>query len=403
MIARSTLAACVLVALGCGVGGGCREQPAAATANAEPTRVRLAAVETRPTDRYVEITGTLFGEEEVAVAAEVPGRVIEIRADLGDAVSHGGELARLDPTDYQLAVDEQRAAMLASLAKVGLDSLPEGDIDLSTLPVVARAEAQESNAAAKLDRARKLYERTPPLISEQDFADIRTQHEVASTSAGVERLNARSLAADARVRASALRTAERRLALTRLLAPAARPVTYRVALRRVSAGEVVAQGQTLFRLVASDRVKFRGQVPERFASRFAAGTPAQVIVDGYPAPFEAAVSRVAPAVDIATRSFEVEIGAANDDGRLKPGSFVRARIRVGTQPDARFVPDSAVSRFAGVQRVYSVKDGKAVEHRVETGEAVGGQRELLTALAGVDAVIDAPRALRAGAPVTVER
>lgn len=399
-LGRLMMASLLLVsAAGCGQ----EPAPAAAAPAATPKAVRVTPVVARPADRYIEITGTLFGEEEVSIAAKVPGRVMAIDADLGDAVAPGGKLLEIDPVDYRLAVEEQRAALSAALAKVGLMTLPEAEPDLTTLPVVARAMAEESNARARLDRARKLYERQPPLISEQDFADIRTQYEVASTSAAVERLNAGSLIAEARVRASALRAAEQRLADTQVVSPVQRELTYRVAERMVSVGEIVAAGQVLFRLVASDRVKFRGMAPERYSRQIRIGASARLQVDSSEQPFEASVTRVAPAVDVASRSFEMEIGAANPDGVLKPGSFVRARVLVSTQPDARFVPESAVMQFAGVQRVFSIKDGKVVEHRVELGPVENGMREWLQPVEGVDEVIDQPRGLRAGQPVTVDR
>lgn len=393
----AVLALCGLVLSSCG-DRTVAPRPAGAP-DPQGQTVKLVPVQTRPADRYVEITGTLYGEEEVSIAAEVPGRVVKIHAELGDTVPEGGQLAQIDPTDFQLALDEQNAALVAALAKIGLTELPKADIELSKLPLVARAEAEESNAKARLDRARRLYERTPPLLSEQDFADIQTRYEVASTSAAVERLNAQSLLSEARVKASALRTAQQRLNDTQIIAPPERPLKYRVAARNVSVGEVVAEGQPLYRLVATDRVKFRGLVPERYAQQIVAGAWAQLTVDAFPKPFGAKVSRVAPAVDVATRSFEVEIQADNPEGRLKPGSFLRARILIGTQADARFVPESAVTQFAGVQRVFSVKDGKVVEHRVELREAADGFREVTGGLDGVEQIIDAPRGIRTGATV----
>lgn len=380
----------------------CRKTaPAAPASGPDPVTVSLVPVQTRPAERWIELTGTLYGEEEASVAAEVPGRVLEVRADLGDRVEPAGVLAVLDETDYRLAVEQERAGLAASLAKIGLSALPPGDVNLSALPPVARAAAQQSNASARFERARKLYEREPPLISEQDFADIRTQLEVASTSAQVESLNAGALVADARVRASALAAAEERLSDTRITAPRVAGLTYRVAARRVSIGEVVAQGQVMFRLIASDRVKFRGLVPERFIGRFAVGAKAKLRVDAFETPFDATVTRISPAVDPASRSFEVEIEAPNAEDKLKPGGFARASISTGTQANARFLPESAVSQFAGVQRVYAVKDGKVTEHRVEVGPAAGGQRELLTPLDGITSIIDAPRGLREGLPARV--
>lgn len=392
---------------GGGSGGGSGGGGGASASAAAPVDVTLVPVELRPVDRVIEITGTLFGQEEATIAAQVPGRVIEVLADLGDELSPGELLARIDPTDDQIAVDQRRAELQTALARLGLDAMPDDGaaVDIDALPVVARARAQADNAAARLARARLLFERTPPLISEQEFADIRAQAEVASTGVGVERLAARSLVADVRVRAAALRQAERRLGQTRVSAPVEAAVTYRVAQRNVSVGEVVADGRAMFRLVASDRVKFRGQVPERFAREVIAGAEARLRVTGFDEPFAAKVTRVSPAVDVQTRSFEVEIEAANPGGVLKPGGFALAQVRTAEamagRAQGRFVPESAVLSFAGVQRVLSVQGGKVIEHRVKLGPTVQGRREVLEGLPEVPGVIDRPRGLSPGAAVRV--
>lgn len=382
---------------------GCDRAPERPAAEAPPAReVVLVPVVTKPAQRAIEITGTLFGEEEVTISAKVPGRIAAISADLGDEVASGATVAVIDPTDYTLAVDEQQASLQADLAKLGIDQLPTGEFDLSALPVVARAEAEARNAQARLDRARRLFERTPPLLSEQDYADIQTQSEVAVTSAAVERLNAMSLVASARVSAAALEIARQRLADSTITAPRDPNLTYQVASRMVSVGELVSANQPLFRLVAVDRVKFRGQVPERFAPQIHIDAAATLVADAYPEPFSAKVSRISPAVDPQTRSFDIEILAANPDRHLMPGSFVRAKIVTGLDEAARFVPASAVSQFAGVTRLFSVREGKVVEHRVTLGPEVDATREVISGLGPVDQVIDRPRGLGTGVGVVVK-
>ncbi len=391
-----------------GVQGGCDGSPAVPTGKAgqatqpEALEVRITPVVTVPTERYLELTGTLFGQEDVTVAARVPGRIVEIYADLGDPVASGGKLAQVDTTDYVLAVGEARSAWLAALARLGLTDLPEGEIDLSALPVVARARAQEANAQARLERARKLYDRVPPLISEQEFADIQTQLEVANTQVQGEEINARAQLADARVRGAAMALAQQRLADARVIAPTEMQVRYRVAARRVSVGEYVSAGTPLYRIVAIDRVKFRGFVPERFAGQITTGAPAFLQSEGFPQSFEASVVRISPAVDPTSRAFEIEIEADNPEQRLKPGGFLRARVRTHIDETARFVPISALVQFTGVQRLFSVKDAKVVEFKVRTGERRGDLIEVLDLPASADAVIDQPRrGLGPGTPVRI--
>lgn len=368
-----------------------------------PVAVALVPLATRSVDRFVDITGTLYGEEELTVAAEVEGRVIATHVDLGDVATSGSTLAQIEPTDYELAIEEQRAGLTAALAKLGLSELPTSELDLSQVPAVARASASLANAAARLERARKLFDRDPPMMSAQDFADIETEHTVAQTNVSVERLNAQSLLAEARVRASALRIAQQRLEDTTVVAPPEKQLNYRIAARLVSVGEIVSPGQAMFRLVASDRVKFRGAVPERLIAQIRVGARARLQAEGAAEQLEGVVARISPAVDVATRTFDVEIDADNTSATLKPGSFVRASILVGTTPDALFVPSTAVADFAGTERIYSEKDGKAVEHRVRLGPPDRGTRELLDPLPGITHIIADPRGIAPGTPVAPTR
>lgn len=397
-----TLLAAAANQTGCGAKSEGAPSGSARPAAPAPVEVRLIPISTLPAERFIELTGTLFGQEEVTVAAKVSGRIVEISADLGDAVPHGGKLAQVETTDYVLASSEARSAWLAALARLGLAELPEGDIDLSTLPVVARARAQAANSEARLERARKLYDRTPPLISEQEFADIQTQNEVAQTEVQGEEINARALLADVRVRGAALALAEQRLADSSVIAPAELPLRYLVAERRVSVGEYVSAGTPMFRLVAADRVKFRGSVPERFAGQISVGATAQLESEGYPHPVEARVVRISPAVDRTSRAFEIEIEADNPEQRLKPGGFLRARVRTQIDKNARFVPATSLAQLTGAQRLYTVRDAKVVELRVRTGERQGELIEVFDVPNNVTEVIDHPgKGIGPGTPARV--
>ncbi len=102
--------------------------PSRRTAGAGPIDVRLRPVTTLPAERFLDLTGTLFGQEEVTVAAKVPGRIVEIYAGVGDAVLHGGKLAQVETTDYVLASGEARSACLANVPKA-TGSGTHGDVE----------------------------------------------------------------------------------------------------------------------------------------------------------------------------------------------------------------------------------------------------------------------------------
>jgi RND family efflux transporter MFP subunit len=373
-------------------------------AQAAPVKVSLGPVQRQPLPETVEVSGTLFADEDVVVSAKQPGRIISIHVDVGDAAAPGQTLAQIDPRDYELALQERQAALDAALAEIGLQELPSESFDESTLPAVIKAKAEAANAEARYQRAKRLSEQTPPLIAEQDFADIRTQWEVAASQSDVELLSARASLAAARAEAATVATARQRLADTTVTAPLfpdRADLSLQVAERLVSVGEYVQAGVPMFRLVAPNLIKFRAAAPERFATRIREGQQVQLVdADADDAP-RGIVARISPVINPANRTFMVEIHVENSDGLLKAGGYANGRIVVGVRENALLVPSRAVVTFAGVHRVFTVADGKAVEHRVQLGNTHGDTIEIIGDVPADQVIVSGLAAVNAGRPVEV--
>lgn len=375
----------------------------------QPVAVTLAPTRIQSVQRSVSVVGTLYGDEETSISAKVAGRVIAIFQDVGDRVSAGAALAQIESIDYELAKAQRETALAATLARLGLEQLPEGDFDPTNLPTVVRAKRQAENAEARLRRGKTLFEQQPPLISEQDYADLETAYDVARSNYDVELLTARSTLAEALSKKSELDSAEQRLADTTVRAPEPAsdqvqgPREYAVAERLVSVGEYVREGTPLFRLVADNPIKFRAQVPERYIGRVTTGQTVHVRTEAYTDSFTGQVARISPQVDPASRTFLIEVVVDNADGRLKPGAFARGEVFTHTDEDVLFVPQQAVQVFAGIRKVFTIKDGKAVEHTIETGVRDGDFIEVVKGMPQASHVVVTGMArLSTGTPVTVE-
>lgn len=377
-----------------GIGGCGGHQPAGATAKGErsPEPVELAAVQHLPVTRWVDVSGTLEANERVSVSAKVAGRVLAVEHDLGDRVSDGAVLAKIDDTDYQIALSQKKLALSETLAELGLTEPPPAGFDVGTVPRVRAARAMAANAAAKRDRIGALVRNDPSAFSAQDFEDIKTAADVAAANAEVAALDARTLVATAATRQADVAKAQHDLDETVVRAPAPSRLAgakgeFGVSGREVSSGDLLAVGTTLFALVEDNPVKFTARVPERFASLIAAGQRVEVSVESQEAKAGGTVRRVSPIVDAESRTLSVQVEIPNESRSLKPGVFTRGRIAVGQRNDAVFVPSGALVTFAGVKKVFSVKDGKAVENLVETGERRDGVIEITSGLEGVDTVV----------------
>lgn len=406
MIHRSGTLALLAIALAAWWLTGCGSDAEAArpAASTQPAAVsvRAARPERLPITRTIRATGSFLGDEESTLAAKVPGRVLDTFADLGDTVAPNTPLAQIDPVDFELALQERKRAFEQALAKLGLSEMPSEEFDIDRVPSVQRSLLQEANAKSRYERGRLLMEKQPPLISAQDFDDLKTAWDVAESDLRVERLTAGTILAEARTLQSQIRIAEQRLNDTLLRAPATdESATWSIAQRFVSAGDYVQIGDPLFRLVDSDPIRLRVTVPERRLAEIAVGQSALAHVEAFENPFRGSVSRISPAIDPSTRTFLVEIRLENPDGAMKVGSFASADIEIG-QDEAITIPASSLINFAGVRKVVLVRDGKAEERRVTPGVQIGDRLEILSGLTEQDSVVlDPPGSLVTGTPVTV--
>ncbi len=341
-------------------------------AELKPLPVTVAKVETRSVQRSVETVGSLLAWEESQVKAEIAGTVDKIFADLGDRVKAGQILATLDAREFSLQV-EQAAASLRMARQVQ-----------------ERMRAEEEEAKANWDRAEELSRRE--LISAQERDRWRTQYRVMEaqihlTAADLQRLEA------------ALGVARKKLEDATIRAP----ISGAVAKRHVNAGEFVKDGAALFTLVVADPLKYTGTVPERYAPELRAGQSLQLTLDAYPGqPFSGQVTRVAPAVEVQTRSLSLEARVPNPDGRLRPGFFAKGAVLTRKDEAVPFVPAEAVTYFVGITKVFVVMEGKAQERLVKPGTRQGGLVEILDGVKGGEVVATTNLAqLFNGAPVTV--
>jgi len=124
--------------------------------------------------------------------------------------------------------------------------------------------------------------------------------------------------------------------------------------------------------------------------------------EGTGTPAEGTIVRLSPAVDEGTRTLMVEAEIPNQDGTLRPGAFATADIVVDPEQTAILVPASAIVTFAGVTKVVTVADGKAVEKRVQLGRKAGDRVEVTSGLAAGESVVAEPGSLSAGQAVVVE-
>lgn len=348
--------------------------------------VTVAPVALKQVKRTVDSVGSFQGFEEVTVAPKVGGRVVKIHHDKQDIVHKGDVLLEIDPTDYQLAVNEARKALDAELAKAGLTALPPETTDVQTLlqrlPTYRRAVNVEENARRKLDRANSL--RRSNALSQEDVEQIATDYEVAKATRQQVQIDVETTVATARQKQALLATAQQHLTDTRVEVPAPKEaagvdpkkVEYAVAEKLVSEGEMVMASMIIsngvFKLVICKTLKLVAPIPERFSSQVRLDQDVEIRAESYPDRiFTGKVRRISPTVDRLSRTFQVEIHVPNEDNALKPGGFAKLAIITQSDAKAQAVPVEALVSFAGVNKVFVIRDDKA--HAIEVAPGVEGK------------------------------
>ncbi len=363
-----------------------------------PRAVRVVPAASAALPDVVSVAGTLAAQDEVVLGTKVAGRLAELPVDLGSVVRRGEVLARLAPADFELRVRQAEAALKQARARLGLRPGDAGDsVDPEQTAVVRQARAVLTEATARRARAQALF--AEQLLPQADLDAAEAAYQVAESQfqdAHDEALNRHGVLAQ---RGSELDLARQQLADSVLVAPFAGAVSE----RHATAGQYVAAGQPVVTLVRTHPLRLRLAVPERQAARVRVGQAVRVHVEGDVRAYDGKVARVSPAIDPSDRTLKVEAEVPNDDGALRAGSFVGAEIVITADRPVVLVPATALVSFAGIDRLLTVADGKAVEKRVTVGRRSGDQVEIREGVRAGELVVVAPGNLVGGQAVTPER
>lgn len=279
----------------------------------EPIAITIANVAVRPVERTVSVVGTLAANAQADLASEVDGQVAKIDADLGDRVTVGQVLARVQRDQIEARLREAAASF-------------------------ERAVTDEARARPLSDQG---------VISAQEYEVVRTALDVAR--ARRDQLRIQLEHADIRS-----------------------PLEGSVAARLVDVGDYVRPGTVVFRLVQDDPLKFRGEIPEREVPSLRPEQEVRITVEAFQGEtFFGRVSRIGSAADPAARSLAFEAVVPNQDRRLRPGFFGHGEVVVAKEERALCVPRAAVASFAGVTKVFVIEEGVARAREVALGVDLG--------------------------------
>ncbi len=289
-----------------------------------------------------EAMGWIEAKVNPTVASEVSGRIEKIFVDTGQVVETESPLLTID--------SEQQ-----KLEKEGLQS------------EINRLKALIKNQQRTVKRYQSLL--TKKSISQERFDNAKVK--LITLKNQLE--GAKSRLADN----------QRRLDKTSVFAP----VGGWIEKRFVSKGDFVKPGTPLFLMVTDQLLRIVLPFPESVGSLLATGQQVKLTSPlSQDRIIEAKINQIRPAVNIHSRAIEVIIYLENP-GSWRPGGTVNGTVIIDRRENGIMVPAQAVVRRPAGEVVYEIKDGKACQHKVTTGQHQGDLIEIIKGLSGDEKII----------------
>ena len=299
--------------------------------------LETAPVQLREVEQTYSVDGVVEATRQSTVSAQISGRVKAIFFDVGDRVSKGQIILRIDEREATQALAGSRAQL-------------------------SQAEAALQNARLNYERSKQLFEQK--FISQAALDKARSDYEMAKAQAE---------ASEAGAQQSALAQS-----YTAVVAPYGGVV----AARMVELGEMVTVGKPLMTGFDPSQLRVIANVPQHKLKDIGSRPAVTVEVPSLSRWIKAASVTVQPSADARTHSTQVRVDLPANQANLYPGMFVRTHFVVGKE-SKMLIPVSAVVRRSEVVAVYVVDDKDMPRLRqVRLGEA-NAQNEI-EVLAGLN-------------------
>jgi HlyD family secretion protein len=345
--------------------------------------ITVSAVQMRPLTDRVIASGFVAAVEDVHVQPLVSGEAVQaLLVDVGDTVTEGQVLARLEATELDLQRSELAANRAASMA------------------AIAQAEANLIEARANAAEAQRVADRSAALRVQGNIAQAQADQaasalESAQARVRVAELGIESAQAQIDVIDAQLATLELRVGRTEVRSPTAGLVV----ARNATVGQIASGGgQPMFEIVRDGQMELRAEVAEADISRLAPGMTATLTTVGGGTPLAGTIHLVEPVIDRQSRLGIARIALDDETaGPVKVGMFLTADITI-RQGEVLSVPVTAVGagpEGATVMRVSA--EGLVERVPVVTGMRDAGFVEIVSGVAPGDLVVTRAAAfVRAG-------
>jgi RND family efflux transporter MFP subunit len=343
--------------------------------------VEVAAVEQKDVPVYGEWVGTLSGQVNADVKAQVTGYLLTRNYKEGSFVRKGQLLFEIDPRPFQAALDQAKGQLAQAQAQLIQDQAQLATAGANQLK--SQLDVEKYTPLAKVDA-----------VSQQDFDDANQTN--LANKAQIQAAQAACAAATAQIEAAhaTVETASINLGFTRVVSP----IDGIAGIAQAQVGDLVSTSSGVLTIVSTvnpirDYFSVSEQEYLALQKRISGSDKDHwklqlILADGTTYPQEGEFYFADRQVDPNTGAIELAALFPNPGNVLRPGQYGKIRAIIREQQNATLIPQAAVNEQQGSYLVSVVdKDNHVSMRPVQVGERMGTMWVIQNGLKAGDRVI----------------
>ncbi len=322
----------------------------------QPSLVRVDEVRTESMNQTVPVIGRLVARQTGSVSARIAGPVEEILVEVGDSVTTGQIIARINSATLRADRDLTASEVTASNSR------------LKTFQARLILAGQD---VKRLEKLRK------------SAAFNKSRYEDAVQSSVIAKAEVSQARADINTAKAKLRKAEINLAYTEIKAP----YNGVVLAKETEAGSYVQTGDAVVRLLSRESLEIEVEVPALRLKAIQAGMEFSLkLADG--TPLMATIRAILPRENPLTRTRPVRLSAKLPNPEtLADNQSITLLVPAGPKRDVSTVHKDAVIQSPNGPMVFLNAEGHAQPRPIQLGQQIGDRIEVIYGLQPGDQVV----------------
>jgi len=315
-----------------------------------------------------EYVGTSESIRKTLLRSQVEGKLLDLRVEVGDLVSQGQVIGRLDSSLLTAAVNREKAELASLESELASAIIRVKNSEIALEESFLRLEQAKNDAQRYSELAAQ------GLISSQEAQSFQTTAElaqktvlVATESIKIAQQAVTSSRGQVASQKEAISEVAQRQSYSQLIAPATGIVITKIN----EPGNLIREGEEIIEIGDFSQIKVVVPLSELDLGQITLGKSVVVTFDAFGEQiFAGRISRISPTADSSTRQIPIEITVTNPGNKIKGGLLARVTLVANSKTEV-IIPEAAIVEEAGVNYIFVV-----TQEDLATKQAVVRRRKI---------------------------